>query len=537
MVNEYNTHTHKPLCTREWCSQGSWDTCLQPQPLPPGRSAHPASFWRAAAATVGLTALHLRCCWCKHYIIELFLLVGGGLPRVITASLDHLIATGWAPEWFFTGPWWNSILLALIFAIFWFYFIWHCCLLDNEPLQQLHLWNFRRLDSDHSSVIAFFGFLWCFHRIYQVSGHRTPSQLFTGTRATRSQVRAQGHWSISRLGTICIITAILTSQSFDPVRGEGSVMDMRDGRAGVKAPAKPHVVEPRKVLEPYQTLTSNNFRKNSVQKRSYRRALQRISRHGFTWYRGQLLSGPRTTEQPLETNPKSVSSNHAPSRSLRNRRLSIFSWNCGELTMASWDHLQQWLTLQQLDIILLQETHWQFSSEWMQSHFYCLHSGAGPRQAGLLTMISKRLVQQNDISWSEPIPGRVLHARIHGSHKGCDIINVYQHVHNIQRLDERADVWHCLHNLISTLPKRNSLFVAGDLNTSLHKRCMAVGLPTYAKDNSRHWGPAHRDADQLYNLLQVYNWLLSTPGTPISALHLPLVPTLPGLISFSQRGI
>ena len=171
------THTHKPLCTREWCSQGSWDTCLQPQPLPPGRSAHPASFWRAAAATVGLTALHLRCCWCKHYIIELFLLVGGGLPRVITASLDHLIATGWAPEWFFTGPWWNSILLALIFAIFWFYFIWHCCLLDNEPLQQLHLWNFRRLDSDHSSVIAFFGFLWCFHRIYQVSGHRTQDTI------------------------------------------------------------------------------------------------------------------------------------------------------------------------------------------------------------------------------------------------------------------------------------------------------------------------------------------------------------------------
>ena len=153
-----HTHTQAPLHPRVVLSR-VLGHLIAAAAVAPGRSAHPASFWRTAAATVGLTALHLRCCWRKHYIIELFLLVGGALPRVITASLDPLIATGWAPEWFFTGPWWNNILLALIFAIFWFYFIWHCCLLDNEPLQQLHPWNFRRLDPDHFSDYPFWLFV------------------------------------------------------------------------------------------------------------------------------------------------------------------------------------------------------------------------------------------------------------------------------------------------------------------------------------------------------------------------------------------
>ena len=47
--------------------------------------------------------------------------------------------------------------------------------------------------------------------------------------------------------------------------------------------------------------------------------------------------------------------------------------------------------------------------------------------------------------------------------------------------------------------------MAGDFNTSLHKRCNAVGLSTYLQDHRRHWGPAHSDADQLLNLMSVYH--------------------------------
>jgi hypothetical protein len=62
-----------------------------------------------------------------------------------------------------------------------------------------------------------------------------------------------------------------------------------------------------------------------------------------------------------------------------------------------------------------------------------------------------------------------------------------------------------LHELFDALPKRNSFLLAGDLNTSLHKRCSAVGLATFDHDEKRHWGPVHRDAEHFHNLLQVYN--------------------------------
>ena len=119
-------------------------------------------------------------------------------------------------------------------------------------------------------------------------------------------------------------------------------------------------------------------------------------------------------------------------------------------------------------------------------------------------MISKRLIQQHGISWSEPVKGRILHVRIHGISKGCDIINVYQHIHNVNRLDARAEIWHALHDLLASLPKRNSLFLAGDMNTSLQKRCSAVGLATFENNKNRQWGPMHRDSDHLHNLLHVY---------------------------------
>ena len=280
---------------------------------------------------------------------------------------------------------------------------------------------------------------------------------------------------------------------------------MHDGRAGDEAPAKTHVVEPRKVSEPCQTHFPKNLKRNAVQKRSYRRALQRISAHGYTWYKGKLISGA-SSYNPASTTPSfPTSANRAPPSSLRKRRLNVFSWNCGSMTQTTWDHFQQWLSMQSFDIVLLQETHWQFSSEWTQGQYHCMHSGVGPRQAGLLTMIATKLVQQHGLSWSEPIKGRVLHTRLHGLHRGYDIINVYQHVYNVNRLEARAHVWNTLHELFDALPKRNSFLLAGDLNTSLHKRCSAVGLATFDHDAKRHWGPVHRDAEHFHNLLQVYN--------------------------------
>ena len=392
---------------------------------------------------------------------------------------------GWAPVSTFTG-------LCIPVGIVTFYLSLDCThplLLDNAPLSVV---GFTILTLTLGAV-----------RYRHQQAHDPIGWEIQNKIATRSQVRGQKRRSYACFLVILAI-GLLLACNFAFAGGEGSVMDMRDGEVGAQALTKPHVVGPKKVSEPYQTLPRSNKQLTTVQKRSYRRALNRIAKHGYTWYRGQLLSGPIQHDCTSNINSSTQTIANTPP-SHRHRRLSIFSWNCGGLSQADWDHFQQWLTMQTLDIVMLQETHWPFSSEWLQSHFFCMHSGAGPRQAGLMTMVSKSLVQQQDLSWSEPIPGRILHTRIHGQHKGCDIINVYQHVHNIHRMTERTDFWHSLHALFTTLPKRNTTFFAGDLNTSLHKRCSAVGLPTFAHEDRRQWGPTHRDADHLYNLLQIYD--------------------------------
>ena len=196
------------------------------------------------------------------------------------------------------------------------------------------------------------------HTSGRTSIHRT---------ASRSQVRAQGHRGCyNRSLALCFVLVLVAFYNLDPVRGEGSVMGMRDVRAGDEAPAKKHVVEPRKVFEPCQTHFPKNLKRNAVQKRSYRRALHRISTHGYTWYKGKLISGASSTHPASTTSSFPTTANHAPPSSMRKGRLNVFSWNCGSMTQTNWDLFQQWLSMQSFDIVLLQETHWQFSSEWTQ---------------------------------------------------------------------------------------------------------------------------------------------------------------------------
>ena len=106
-----------------------------------------------------------------------------------------------------------------------------------------------------------------------------------------------------------------------------------------------------------------------------------------------------------------------------------------------------------------------------------------------------------------------MHARIHGQHRSIDIINIYQYVHNATRLDECLDIWDSLHGLFSTLPKRNTWYLAGDFNTSLTTKSAAVGFPAYLVDKTRCLGPTHSDACQFQNLLRINHMIaLNTWG-------------------------
>ena len=254
------------------------------------------------------------------------------------------------------------------------------------------------------------------------------------------------------------------------------------------------------IFESHQTI----FTKTSGQKRSYRRALNRIRQHGYTWYRGKILSGPKVSD-PCVPSSIPTSANTAPKQRQTRSRFTCFSWNCGGMTQANWTHFQMWLQHQHLDIITLQESHWPFTSEWVQQSFFCVHTGFDGHQAGLLTMISKNLCNIHDLTWQVIQPGRILHIRVHGIHRHLDVVNVYQHIHHANRMTDRQSVWEALHDLVSTLPNRNTVIIAGDFNTSLRQNCTSVGTSGYLFEGRRLPGPTHSDEHFLQNLLQVHH--------------------------------
>ena len=127
---------------------------------------------------------------------------------------------------------------------------------------------------------------------------------------------------------------------------------------------KTHDMELREALEPCQPY---NVR-NKVVKRSFKRALNRLQRHGFTWYRGKLLSTHPTVATGSTIPPTPMDHNQTPHPSQKRRRLTCFSWNAGKLTPSDWDGFQIWAMNQSLDVITIQETHWPFTTECRSAH-------------------------------------------------------------------------------------------------------------------------------------------------------------------------
>jgi len=112
------------------------------------------------------------------------------------------------------------------------------------------------------------------------------------------------------------------------------------------------------------------------------------------------------------------------------------------------------------------------------------------------------------LSWQEIIPGRLLHFRIHGKDHDLDFINIYQHIHAKERMEDRLTLWNDLQSLLMRLPKRNHLTILGDWNTSLRKTSPAVGLDTYLWQTERCGGPTHHDANHLQNILQLFDLIV-----------------------------
>ena len=316
--------------------------------------------------------------------------------------------------------------------------------------------------------------------------------------AARSQFRALDHLT-------CHSTTRFSWQISPgaPLRGEGCVTSMGDMRAGIFSSfgniddhAKTHGMEPRQISGSYQTDLQRE-----VCKRSFKRARQRASLHGITWYKGRMVTASQlgvTLQSPKTVTPIK---NVAPPTAMKRKRLSCFSWNCNGLPPAHWDFLMQWLDNQMIDILLLQETHWPFSRDWIDGKYMMVHSGSQSKQAGLLCMVSTRVCSPADLTWYEHLPGRVLQLRIHGPSRCIDILNIYQYTCVQTHMDQRSQVWNMLFSILSGFSRRNILLLAGDLNCSADQRSSAVGYPDFRRDGCRSLGPRHPDANHWKQLV------------------------------------
>lgn len=329
-----------------------------------------------------------------------------------------------------------------------------------------------------------------------------PETQYTKTlqTATRSQVRElKQPTGVFFLRWLAL--GLLLFGGFTSAGGEGFVVGMHNEGAEMTFSAKEHAEEPHEVFAPYQA------RKNSsgTGKRSFHRAQRRAAQHGYTWWKGHLHTAKQLGTQFASCDPPiKHTPNTAPCSKHLRQRLTCFCWNSGGLGVEKWDLLQLWLEKQKIDILCLQETKWPFTSEWTQQHYHIVHSGGGKPTAGLMCMVSKQICSPDMLSWQELVPGRILHVRVHGAHRNLDIINVYQHIHTTTRMDARSEVWQHLSSLLGALPRRNTVLLLGDMNTTLQRRSDAVGLDSYAMDMQRSKGPKHTDSNLWMNILTTH---------------------------------
>ena len=225
-----------------------------------------------------------------------------------------------------------------------------------------------------------------------------------------------------------------------------------------------------------------------IRKRAYRRARGRAAREGGTWYRGEWR-----TARSLGVNLRRDTAGEARIPTARRtsavsqgrkQRLRVLTYNIGGMSADLFDVFTEWLDEQTIaDVIVLQETHHglgKADSIWTRGSWHFVASGdPDARFAGACICISARLVSAASLEHRVIIPGRLVHVRIQGGSLPIDVVGVYQWVRHSRTLDgnaaNRSRLWTSLGRLLASLPKRNVLAVAGDLNTSCSRLDVHVG--------------------------------------------------------------
>ena len=209
------------------------------------------------------------------------------------------------------------------------------------------------------------------------------------------------------------------------------------------------------------------------------------AQHGGTWYRGVWRDAKSlgvSTAEVVAAAPRSVRA--FPTMQGRRPRARVLTYNVGGMGADLFDVFVDWLRGQSgLDIIVLEETHWGMGrgeAQWSRDGWHFVStSSEDNRYAGLCVCISAKIATVSDIDFQVWTPGRLLHVRVHGKHFPIDVIAVYQWVDQglaaQGNLQPRARIWEQLSRVLDSLPRRNVLALAGDLNSVVRPTGAHVG--------------------------------------------------------------
>ena len=166
------------------------------------------------------------------------------------------------------------------------------------------------------------------------------------------------------------------------------------------------------------------------------------------------------------------------------------SWNVGGLSQEAWLEVQIWMHEQtEHDVILLQETHWRFTSSWCLPRYHIFHSGATDhRFQGCMIATHKSITPFESVRWSTPLVGHLMHVRFPVKGRHVDVINLYQYAlhtgpDRAAVLHKRERVLHHLDKTLSSLPIRNVLLIGGDFNSMGTRDSLPFGPGTYLGPN------------------------------------------------------
>ena len=255
-----------------------------------------------------------------------------------------------------------------------------------------------------------------------------------------------------------------------------------------------------------------------VRKRAFMRAQRRAVLHGQAKCRGQWWSAQDLGCEagPVRSMPQQPHAAPKPEP-----RIKFLSWNAGGLPSERNLELQAWLRSPEghdVQIAVVQETHWRGPLEYRTDRFFAVHSGSTKSEAGLLVLVDKQAFAESTIQHREIIPGRLLHVRVETS-PCLDLVVGYQHAWSLPRanvaataakdavLAKRAEFWAQLTTLLSALPVRNRVLFLGDLNTTFGTEGSSVGRGILTRQGSHAPDtPVAQDMLRSLDLVVLNSW-------------------------------